>query len=292
VKKLAATITAVSLATCLLTPLAFADDGGDSGARASFNVKHNGNDGSSLDSNGDALVQPTIGNDNNQAQKNWKHGHPKHTKGQVNINFTDMNSTPWAQSAVKLLVQEGILSGESSAHFVPQASVTREQFARMIDAYFELSQPTSPIAFYDVPQGRWSYNYVEAASSYMDYYQGLSGGFSFHPAQTMTRQDVAIVLVKMMIHQGLATLPDATATDAILAQYSDVGNVSTAAKPYVAEAIALDLLKGEGNDMLAPQRGVTRAEAAVLLQRIDSNQLVIPTVTSGVTVTTSTTPAK
>jgi outer membrane protein assembly factor BamB len=198
----------------------------------------------------------------------------------ANTHFQDIKSVPWARDAIQRLTASGVVHGVNSTQFDPNHSITREQFAKLVDLNFGLDDVSNMIPFKDVPTNKWSFDSIQRATPYMDYYKSLSGSsFLFKPTVEMKRQDLAITLVKLLMAQKLITaLPTDDQTASILAPYTDAKEVAATAQPYMAEAISIGLVKGYSDTEIGSLDPVTRAQAAVFLDRVDQNLLVVPTV--------------
>jgi len=160
------------------------------------------------------------------------------------------------------------ISGFSDGSFRPDAGVTREQTASMLakamDADLSAQESGgSPDAaklraFTDVEDGRWSAAAVSAAAA-QGWFTGYRDG-SFQPSKTITRAELATVLVKIAEAQGL--VPSATQT-----AFSDVEETAWYSR-YVEKAAAFGLVTGYSDGTFRPEKDVTRAEAVVMICKL------------------------
>lgn len=166
----------------------------------------------------------------------------------------------WAQSAIQYLYLNNIIMGQGSGYYNPNAYVTRGDFILMLSRAFNLNCGFSG-NFYDVNPNSYYYNAVGMARA-MNIVQG-SGSY-FNPMAPLSRQDAMVLLSRAMkavnkkIPKGLGKK---------MSYYSDYNNVSDYAMEAVAELLGADIIQGSGNN-LNPRGNVSRAEMAVLLQRI------------------------
>ncbi len=93
--------------------------------------------------------------------------------------------------------------------------------------------------------------------------QGIDGNFA--PDTPISREMLAVVLFRCAELQGLDTGPRAT-----LDGFTDGGNTADWAKEAARWAVGCGLLRGNADGSLNPQGNVTRAELAVLLQRLST----------------------
>jgi hypothetical protein len=185
-----------------------------------------------------------------------------------NIYLDDINGH-WAEKYIKDLVAKKILEGDDMHHFNPDQHVTREQFATMVARMFHLNNTSTTQNFVDVPQEHWSFNDVEATKDYFDAYKYPSGGYGFAPAEGVKRQDVAVTLVKVMMKMDKSILlMDAKSADQLLKKkFKDTSNIAATLRRYVATAVQSKLIQGDDQGRYNPDRTLTRAEAATLLDR-------------------------
>ena len=195
--------------------------------------------------------------------------------GAQGSGFGDLGGYGWAAGAINALAQQGIVKGTAPGTFDPAGQVTRAQFAALMQRMFQLPAPARPIAFTDVPQSYWGYAAVEATSPYFDYYQLPEGGYAFHPAEAFDRQDVATVIVRLLVRSGKLQLLSAADAQGVLAKLTDTSSIAPALRPYVATAIQAGILSGFPDGSFQPQGLLTRAQVAVVLQRLENSFVTV-----------------
>ncbi len=181
------------------------------------------------------------------------------------VSFNDLNGYSWASEAISSFTSRGIIGGDGNGKFNPANKVTREQFAKMLVLTFNapLKNTTAP-TFSDVPISRWSNTYVETSKDFLTGYSNPFGGTpAFHPAETATREDIAVALVRMM---GL-TDKDAQDVNSASYKFSDASSISASLLGYVSIAAERNLISGYSDGTFRPQQGISKAEAVVLLNR-------------------------
>ena len=176
------------------------------------------------------------------------------------VQFTDLGDVEWARDAIKDLAEKEIVSGKDAEHFAPNDNITREETAKIIAGIFKLSGSGS-VPFSDVKSDDWFYPYVSAV-----YNNKIVNGISenmFGSGLPVTRQDMCAMIYNVVSASG-------TELDKKFAQktFEDNDMIS----PYAAEAVAVlqtaGIISGDENNEFRPQDGATRAEAAVMLQRL------------------------
>ena len=172
--------------------------------------------------------------------------------------FKDVAASYWAYDEITALASKKVLAGYADGTFKPEGKVTREEFAKMIVVAkgLALVKPARP-TFTDVAASRWSYGYVEAAAK-AGYIQGIGGG-KFAPAAQIKREDMAVLLVRVL---GMATEakgitePVAFANDEPKIGAYAIGAVTIAVRPRV------QLLTWDKFRNINPTVSATRGECA------------------------------
>jgi hypothetical protein len=183
--------------------------------------------------------------------------------------FEDVPDGHWAAAAVNALYEQGVLSGKSADAFCPDDTVTRAEFAAMLyklcaqkgQLTAVMDTPDLPVSFYDVADSAWYAGVVRWAAQ-----SGLMGGDgagAFHPGDAISRQDMAVVLSRLV--QKLR--PDLATGTADLTAYRDADTIAAYARPHVALLTGLGILTPY-NGSLYPRYTPSRAETAVLLYRV------------------------
>lgn len=181
------------------------------------------------------------------------------------VVFVDVPRNYWAREQIDYFTQQGIVDGYPDGTFKPGAGVTREEFCKILVSTFKTALETPETAtFSDVLTNRWSYPYVETCKEFLTGYTNPFGGMpTFHPKEYATREDIAVALVRMM---GL-TESDAKDKNYAARKFSDGGSISPSLMPYVGIACERNLISGYPDGTFGPSKGITRAEAVVMLNR-------------------------
>ncbi|MCL6581025.1 MAG: S-layer homology domain-containing protein [Firmicutes bacterium] len=178
--------------------------------------------------------------------------------GRGAAGFADVPPTHWAYDTVTRLETEGVLGGVDGSAFQPDRTVTRAEFAALLAKALKLPAPgASSPGFVDVTFTDWFYDAVlrVAAAGLM---RGIGNG-RFAPELGLDREAAAVVAT--ILGAGRPPAADSVA-------YSDLGEASEWALQAIVEAARRGLLRGYPDGTFQPQRGLTRAEAAVLVLRL------------------------
>ncbi len=179
------------------------------------------------------------------------------------LDFTDLGTVAWAEESILALQQKGIVSGEGDGNFYPNRPVTREEFLKMLMSAAAIKTTNGGnVAFGDMEQDAWYYNYVATA-----YAKGIVNGVSdtqFGIGQNISRADMAVMLYR--------TLEDCLSIDIERTKpafvFSDFDQIPGYAEEGIAILAQAGLMNGAGENTFMPAASATRAEAAVAIYRI------------------------
>ncbi|WP_135548735.1 S-layer homology domain-containing protein [Paenibacillus cymbidii] len=177
-------------------------------------------------------------------------------------SFADMKGH-WAQSQVSDMASRLIVDGVSDTAFEPERPITRAEFAAILVRALGLPADGGKPPFADVPAGAW---YAGAAASAAAY--GLIGGYedgTFRPDQPISRQEAFTMLGAALKLAGQQT--DGGNADKTLAAFADRASVADWALAGTAALVNAGIIDGRASG-LAPLASISRAEAAVAIQRL------------------------
>lgn len=166
-------------------------------------------------------------------------------------SFSDVSASHWASEAIGYAVERGYFSGTGAGTFSPDGTMTRAMLwtvlARM-DGYTGTAKPGDP----------WYQNGQDWAMA-----NGISDGTN--PDGSITREQFAAMLYNFAAHTGASTKKD----DTVLSQFSDRGSISAYAVNAMAWAVTNGIMSGTSATTISPTGLATRAQAAVMLMRLD-----------------------
>ncbi len=172
--------------------------------------------------------------------------------------FKDVPASLWASDEINALAAKKVISGYADGTFKPQANVSREEFAKMIVVAKGLKEyKPAKASFSDVPSSRWSFGFIEAAAK-AGYVSGIGGG-KFGPTAAIKRQDLAVLIVRVL---GKTSAAAAIKSPVVFANDEDkigkyaVGAVSVAVEPRV------QVLRWDSSRNINPTASATRADCA------------------------------
>lgn len=173
------------------------------------------------------------------------------------INFSDFDEEHWAYDSVYNLASKGIIGGYPDNTFKPEGAITRAEFVKIIvSSANEFGIPLDgdkEISFSDVNEGDWYYEYVNLGAS-AGIINGDNGSFS--PSLPIKREDAAVIIYRYL-----------TAKHSIsgIKIFDDRRDISSYAKDAVSSLATVNIISGMGDNMFMPQKNITRAQAAQLI---------------------------
>ncbi|MEN6326387.1 MAG: S-layer homology domain-containing protein, partial [Syntrophomonas sp.] len=181
------------------------------------------------------------------------------------IEFSDVKNH-WAKEAINDMGSRMIVSGVDQENYAPDQDITRAEFAAIMVKSLGLAPGTGETRFSDVENSKWYCEYIKTASSY-DIIYGY-GDKTFGPNDTITREQVMTIIARVMKITGLdCSLADGEA-EKLLQTYSDSADASGYARESIAACLKTGLVSGKSVDTMAPKDNISRAETAVMVQRL------------------------
>lgn len=145
------------------------------------------------------------------------------------------------------------MQGMADGRFYPASSVTRGQVAQIFYRLLKEQKVSSKSTFTDVPDTLWCAEAVNALAS-LGIVEGVGNG-QFAPNQSITRAEFVTICARF------------TQISASGETFTDVP-ASHWAFDAISTAASFGWVNGVGNGQFAPNQHITRAQAAVLLNRL------------------------
>ena len=181
------------------------------------------------------------------------------------VTFADVENH-WAKDAVNDMGSRLVVTGYDAKSYHPNERITRAEFAAIVVRALGLAQGTTESAFDDVSLQNWYNGYVDTAVNY-----ALITGYtstSYGPNDTITREQAMAILARAMkLTNDGVTLTDSE-VNSVLAGYTDGAAVSAYAQQSVASCLKAGIVTGTTATTLSPKTSITRAEVAVMVQRL------------------------
>jgi hypothetical protein len=175
-------------------------------------------------------------------------------------HYSDLAQTySEAVQAIQVLSARHVLNGVSDTEFAPGKSMTRAEWTAMVVRALGWTLPLGASSgFQDVTADKWYSDAVIIAHS-----RGLVNGYedeTFRPDHPIKRSELAVMLSKL--------LPASSAGNVDATVFNDHASIPSWAADAVYKAKAQGWLKGDVGNRYIPEGLTTRADAAVVLERM------------------------
>ncbi|MFZ5600761.1 MAG: S-layer homology domain-containing protein [Bacillota bacterium] len=120
--------------------------------------------------------------------------------------------------------------------------------------------------FADVSNTAWYCDYIKTAVEYK-IISGYGDG-KFGPSDKITREQAMSMTARAMNITGLKVQFADGEMDKLHAIFGDAANSADYAKNSIAACVKTGIVSGRNGNMIAPKDNITRAEVAVILQRL------------------------
>jgi len=189
--------------------------------------------------------------------------------------FSDLTAGyAWAEEAITNLAENGVINGYPDGTFQPGKSITKEEaislFARVMGSAEEMNKSVVSLSNVLYEDALKKYDtYATEAAAYLMYKHVLSEAdlstylSSVNKGETLKRYEAATLIAKCLGGDvWLKTNPEVTLT------YSDASEIPATAKGYVYFASEAGIIQGMDDNMFMPMGDVTRAQVAVMINRM------------------------
>ena len=175
----------------------------------------------------------------------------------------------WAEEALQSFVDDGYLAGDGKGHYTPNATMTRAQFATILNRLTGLTEESAAISNYtDVSESDWYYH--ELAKALAAGFMSGTSATAMSPNAPITRQQAFTMLARYLNLD--------TSDTSALASFADQDTVADYAKGPVAAMVTAGYVQGSGDGKILPEKQLTRAEGVTLVMRLvyllETNALV------------------
>lgn len=182
---------------------------------------------------------------------------PTVTPTPAGVDFEDIDNILWAKDQIIALAEKGVLSGDGNGYFRPDDNILREEFTKVVvcGVYGSgvVEEGTVP-SFTDAQTG-WYAPYLAAAER-LNVTAGMGDG-TFGVGQQITRQDMALMLYRTLVDEGVAV-------DSTPSSFTDSDAIAEYARDAVYALKNLGVINGYEDGSFGPERPATRAETAVM----------------------------
>ena len=168
-------------------------------------------------------------------------------------NFVDVPDSHWAYADIYHLREIGVVSGVAENMFLPDGTVTREQFIKMFVGAMKYELSSYNAGFSDVKESDWFAPYIATAVD-----KGIITGISsdvFGVSKPITRQDVCVIISRAM--ENVDGSNELT--------FSDANSIDEYAEDAVSYLTSFNVIKGFNDNTFRPKDYCTRAQVAKII---------------------------
>jgi hypothetical protein len=181
------------------------------------------------------------------------------------LEFADV-MTNWAKASINDMGSRMVVNGVGNNNYAPDRVITRAEFAAIIVRALGLAPGTGGNSFKDVEASKWYCGYIKTASTY-----GIIQGYNadaFGPNDRITREQAMTMIARTMKITGLKPEMKDNEISSLFAKYSDGTASSDFARTGIAACLKTGIITGRSGNTMAPKNYITRAEVAVMVQRL------------------------
>lgn len=176
--------------------------------------------------------------------------------------FTDVPTTHWASSYIEQCASKGLVSGVGDSKFDPDGKVTCAQFIVMTMKAFYPSTPGH------VEGGKWYTTYMTAAQNKAILLYVPSGNSDEGANTPLTRAEMAQICYNVLVQKNKS--PTFNETQAAEKKITDFDQIPYSHQTAVAACYAKNIISGMSDGTFDGTSNMTRAQACVVLSRLDS----------------------
>lgn len=172
--------------------------------------------------------------------------------------FTDINNH-WAEEAINYAYAKRLFNGTTEDEFSPNKSMTRGMFVTVLGRLSDAATINASTGFKDVYQEDYYAPYVRWAVD--NKLVSGKGNNIFAPNQAITREEMAVILANYMKMLGKEVSIQSIG-------FIDEKEISTWARESIKIVHSIGLIQGKGDNRFDPKGTSTRAEIAIIIQRL------------------------
>lgn len=181
--------------------------------------------------------------------------------------LTDVKKTDWFYSAVQYVAEKDYMIGVTDDLFAPSREVSRAMFVVILHRMDGEPSVATSTTFADVPADAWCAKAVSWAVQ-----NGIVYGLNekeFAPNAPVTRQQMCVMMDRFLDYRAKKDNKTFKTTNAAKT-FLDAASIGDFAKDAVKRCQMLGLMFGDEAGNFNPQANATRAQVAVVIQRLDT----------------------
>ncbi len=172
------------------------------------------------------------------------------------VEFNDTEGT-WAADSIQRWVDAGIIQGDGTGSFNPEAGLDRGSAAKIVSALMKYSEEADTSKYTDVDKDAWYQPWIAKAVK-GGVMNGI-GGDLMDPTGEVSREMMFVMVARAVGIKGDET------TDK---EFPDLEDTSDWAAPYINALVNMNVLSGGDDGTLAPVEDIDRASTMSLLDKL------------------------
>ncbi len=177
------------------------------------------------------------------------------------MRFRDLTKYGWAYDSILRMDKAGVLDSNAYHYYHPERNITRGDFAMFLVRALGLKADNATCTFTDVLPNV-TYAKEVAIGQTLGILKG-SGDGTFRPEEPISRQDFMVICAR-----GMRLVRENGLAGGDLSAFSDAALVADYAAEDIMAMINAGIVKGNADGTINPLGNATRAEAAVIMDRI------------------------
>ncbi len=165
----------------------------------------------------------------------------------------------WSENVIQKWLDDGKLSGDDNGMVMPDRLISRAEFVSLLLRSVGINAAVKTSEFVDISISDWYYSAISTAGS-LGIVSGTGNG-NFMPDAPLTREDAMVMICRAYKISGDAAFN--------LTDYHDGLDISPYALPYMSFMCENEILTGYSDKTIRPKNSITRAEAVVILERMN-----------------------
>ncbi|MBM6384110.1 MAG: glycoside hydrolase family 3 C-terminal domain-containing protein [Paenibacillus sp.] len=175
---------------------------------------------------------------------------------QASRSFVDVDSSAWYARDIAKASSLLLINGVSDQRMQPQGTTTSAQTLMVALNVLGIEPEAS------ASNEKWFDPVLRAAVKY-----DLTEEGQYEPNAPMSRENMAVVLVRALKLAGVNTELSEAEMDSWLEDFKDQAQLTPVSRPAMAAAIKLGIFQGSPDGLLQPQSTLTRAQLAAVIVR-------------------------
>ena len=181
------------------------------------------------------------------------------------VSFNDVSG--WCRDYVKFLAARNIIKGTGANTFSPEKNITRAEFVTILaNLSGQKLSKNDTSQFSDVSEKDWYFEEVQWAYE-NKIITGANG--KFNPKETITRQDMALIIARYAENVAKYKLPETTTA----LNFTDSDLIASYTTEAVKAMQKAGIISGNSDGSFAPKANATRAQTAKMITVLIKNMV-------------------